>query len=63
MAGLNSLVSDTVNQTTTLPSWYDSAQQNLTSQAQTAAGQVPAIGQTAVGVFADQLNTTQSPFA
>jgi hypothetical protein len=62
-AGLNNLVSDTVNQTTALPSWYDTAQQNLTSQAQTAAGQVPGINQTAVGGFANQLNTAASPFA
>jgi hypothetical protein len=62
-SGLNNIVSDTVNQTTSLPSWYDAAQQNLTSQAQTAAGQVPGIGQTAVGGFANQLNTAASPFA
>lgn len=62
-SGLNNIVSDTVNQTTSLPGWYDAAQQNLTSQAQTAAGQVPGIGQTAVGGFANQLNTAASPFA
>jgi hypothetical protein len=60
--GLNSLVADTTNQSTTLPSWYDAAQQNLTSQAQTAAGTVPGINQTAVGGFANQLNTAQNPF-
>ena len=61
-AGLNNLVADTTTQSTTLPGWYDSAQQNLTSQAQTAAGQVPGIADTAVGGFANQLNTTQNPF-
>lgn len=60
--GLNSLVADTTTQSTTLPGWYDAAQQNLTSQAQTAAGQVPGINQTAVGGFANQLNTAQNPF-
>ena len=61
-AGLNNLVADTTTQSTTLPGWYDSAQQNLTSQAQNAAGQVPGINQTAVGGFANQLNTAQNPF-
>ena len=40
-SGLNNIVSDTVNQTTSLPSWYDAAQQDLTSKAQNATNQVP----------------------
>ena len=63
MAGLNSLVSDTTNQATTLPTWYDTAQQQLTTGAMGAAGQTPGINQTPVGAFAQQLGTSQSPFA
>lgn len=63
MAGLNSLVADTTSQTTSLPTWYDSAQQNLTSQAQTAASQVPTAAQTPVQGVADQMQTSGSPFA
>ena len=61
-SGLNNIVSDTVNQTTSLPNWYDAAQQNLTSQAQTAAGQVPGINDTVVGGFVDKLNSAGNPF-
>jgi hypothetical protein len=60
--GLNNIVSDTVNQTTSLPGWYDTAQQNLTNSAVTAAGQVPGINDTAVGGFADKLSGDQNPF-
>jgi len=63
MAGLNSLVSDTTNQATTLPTWYDAAQQQLTSGAQAAVGQTPGVNQTPVGAFAQQLGTSQSPFS
>lgn len=63
MAGLNSLVSDTTTQVTSLPSWYDTAQQNLTSQAQTAAATVPTAAQTPVGAIAAQMGSGQSPFA
>lgn len=63
MPGLNSLVADTTSQTTALPTWYDTAQQNLTSAAQTAAGQVPTTAQTPVQGVAEQMSTTGSPFA
>ena len=63
MAGLNSLVADTTSQTTALPNWYDTAQQNLTSQAQTAAGTVPTVAQTPVQGVANQMQTAASPFA
>jgi hypothetical protein len=63
MAGLNSLVADTTSQTTALPNWYDTAQQNLTSQAQTAAGTVPTAAQTPVQGVANQMQTAASPFA
>ena len=63
MAGLNSLVSDTTNQATTLPTWYDSAQQQLTTGATNAIAQTPGINQTPVGAFAQQLGSSQNPFS
>jgi hypothetical protein len=46
MAGLNNIISNTGQQTTTLPSWFDTAQQNVASQAGQAASTAPAPGQT-----------------
>ena len=46
MAGLNSVISNTGQQTTTLPSWFDTAQQNVVSQAGAANAAAPAPGQT-----------------
>jgi hypothetical protein len=46
MAGLNNLISNTGQQTTTLPSWFDTAQQNVVSQAGAANAAAPAPGQT-----------------
>ena len=44
--GLSSLISNTGVQQTTLPSWYDTAQQNVVSQAQAANTAAPAPGST-----------------
>ena len=44
--GLSGLISNTAQQTTALPSWYDTAQQNVVSQAQSANASAPAPGQT-----------------
>jgi hypothetical protein len=46
MAGLNSVISNTGQQTTTLPGWFDTAQQNVVSQAGAANAAAPAPGQT-----------------
>jgi len=46
MAGLNNLISNTGQQTTTLPGWFDTAQQNVVSQAGQANAAAPAPGQT-----------------
>ena len=61
MAGLNSLISNTTTQATNLPSWYDTAQQNLASGAATAASQVPGIGATPVQGIADKMMSGASP--
>jgi hypothetical protein len=41
MAGLNNIISNTATQSTTMPSWFDTAQQNVVSGAGTALGQAP----------------------
>ena len=46
MAGLNNIISNTARQETTLPAWFDTAQQNVVSGAQQAYGQAPTPQQT-----------------
>jgi hypothetical protein len=46
MAGLNNLISNTAQQTTTLPTWFDTAQQNVVNQAGQAFNAAPAPQQT-----------------
>jgi hypothetical protein len=41
MAGLNNFISNTAQQTTTLPSWFDAAQQNVVNQAGQAFSGAP----------------------
>jgi hypothetical protein len=41
MAGLNNLISNTAQQSTTMPSWFDTAQQNVVAGAGTAMQQAP----------------------
>lgn len=58
MAGLNNLLSDTQQTTTTLPSWYDTAQQNIVNQGQQAFAAAPQFSQT---TGQQAVNTLQSP--
>lgn len=58
MAGLNNIISNTAQQTTTLPSWFDTAQQNVVSQAGQAYGAAPAPQQT---VAQNAVNQLQGP--
>ena len=62
MAGLSDFTSTSSTQATTLPSWYDAAQQNLTGQAVTANAPAPSqtAGQTAVNMLSP--NSTNNPF-
>lgn len=62
MAGLNSLISDTTSSTTTLPSWYDTAQQNIVNQATAGAAQVPQLQNTVAGGAIQNLSGAQNPF-
>jgi hypothetical protein len=55
MAGLNNLLSDTQQTTTTLPSWYDAAQQQVVGQGVSAFNQAPQMGQTVAQGAINQL--------
>jgi hypothetical protein len=60
MAGLSDLITNTAQQTTTLPSWFDTAQQNVVNQATNVLNQAPApqntVGQNAVNQLQDPNN-------
>jgi hypothetical protein len=62
-SGLNNLLSSTNQQQTTLPSWYDAAQQNIVKQAGTALGQAPTFGQTTSQGAVNTLQGANNPFA
>ena len=63
MAGLNNLVSDKTTQATTLPSWMNTAQQNVVNQASIGAAGVPALQNTVAQGAINQLNSPTNPFA
>ena len=60
MAGLNNLISNIGQQTTTLPSWFDTAQQSVVNQAGLAANAAPTpqntVAQNAVNALAGPSN-------
>ena len=58
MAGLSDLTQTTGTSTTSLPGWYDTAQQNLVNSATSAANSAPQLGQT---VAQGAINTLQGP--
>jgi hypothetical protein len=62
MAGLSDFITNTANQTTSMPAWYDTAQQNIVSQAGTAAGQMPSLQNTVAGQAINNLQGPQNPF-
>jgi hypothetical protein len=63
MAGLNNLLSDTMQTTTTLPAWYDAAQQQVVGQGVGAFNQAPQMGQTVAQGAINQLQPGQAnPF-
>jgi len=45
-----------------MPSWFDTAQQNVVNQATTAAGNVPSLQNTVAGQAINQLSGSQNPF-
>ena len=62
MAGLSDFITNTANQSTTMPSWYDTAQQNIVSQAGTAAGATPTLQNTVAGQAISNLQGPNNPF-
>jgi hypothetical protein len=63
MAGLSNFISNSATQSTSMPTWYDQAQQNVVSQATTGAGNVPKLADTVAGGAINQLSSpTTNPF-
>jgi hypothetical protein len=62
MAGLNNIISNTARQQTTLPSWFDTAQQNVVSSAGQAFGAAPAPQQTVAQNAVNQLQGPNNAF-
>jgi hypothetical protein len=62
MAGLNNIISNTARQQTTLPSWFDTAQQNVVSSAGQAFGAAPAPQQTVAQNAVTQLQDPNNAF-
>lgn len=62
MAGLNDIISNKAMQQTTLPSWFDTAQQNVVNQAQAAFGAAPAPQQTVAQGAVNRLSGPTNAF-
>jgi hypothetical protein len=62
MAGLSDLITNTAEQTTSMPAWYDTAQQDIVNQASTAAGNMPALKDTVAGTAIENLSGANNPF-
>lgn len=62
MAGLNNLISNTAQQTTTLPSWFDTAQQNVVNQATQAFGAAPSPQNTVAQGAINQMSQPNNAF-
>lgn len=62
MAGLSNFISNEAVQSTSMPSWFDTAQQNVVNQATTASGNVPSLQNTVAGQAINQLSGSQNPF-
>jgi hypothetical protein len=63
MAGLNDIITNKALQQTTLPSWFDTAQQNVVSQATTAAGAAPTPANTVAQNAVTRLSGDTNPFS
>lgn len=61
-SGLNNLLSSTNQVQTTLPSWMDTAQQNIISNAGSAMSNAPTFGQTAAQGAVNTLQGANNPF-
>jgi hypothetical protein len=61
-SGLNNILSSTNQVQTTLPSWYDAAQQNVANQASTALGGAPSFANTTAQGAVNTLQGAANPF-
>jgi hypothetical protein len=62
MAGLNNLITNTAQQSTTLPSWFDTAQQAVVNQAGNAMAAAPTPQNTVAQQAVNQLGGAANPF-
>ena len=62
MAGLSDFITNTAEQTTSMPSWYDTAQQNIVNQAGAASTQMPSLQNTVAGTAINNLSGPSNPF-
>lgn len=63
MAGLSNFITNSATQSTTMPTWYDQAQQNVVNQATTGAANVPTLANTVAGGAINELNNpATNPF-
>jgi hypothetical protein len=62
MAGLNDIITNKAMQQTTLPSWFDTAQQNVVNQATSAFGAAPTPQNTVAQRAVSQLSQPNNPF-
>ena len=62
MAGLNDIITNKAMQQTTLPSWFDTAQQNVVNQAQSAFGAAPTPQNTVAQNAINQLSQPNNAF-
>lgn len=62
MAGLNDIISNKAMQQTVLPSWFDTAQQNIVNQAQSAFGAAPTPQQTVAQGAVSTMAQPTTPF-
>jgi hypothetical protein len=62
MAGLSDFITNKAQQTTTMPEWYDTAQQNIVSQAGNAVDKMPTLQNTVAGQAINNLSGNQNPF-
>jgi hypothetical protein len=62
MAGLSDFITNTANQSTSMPAWYDTAQQNIVSQAGAGASAMPSLQNTVAGQAINNLQGQNNPF-
>lgn len=61
-SALDTLLSGSKTSATTMPSWYDQAQQNVVNQAQSGAAAMPALQNTVAGQAINNLSGANNPF-